>query len=221
MDIQPMYALVARMTRPGRMRHFQSEFRVTSESRVLDVGGNPATWQRPSTRPRLTMLNVIPPDPDTELGRDMQWVMADGRSLPFMDKAFEIVYSNSVIEHLATAASQERFAAEIARVGKGYFVQTPNRWFPIEPHYLTPLIHFLPHGWRRRLVRNFTVWGRVTRPTARECEAIVREIRLLDAAAMRRLFPDARIRKERFLGLPKALIAERLPASVTRGIDRA
>jgi SAM-dependent methyltransferase len=75
----------------------------------------------------------------------VQAVVFDGCALPFGDKAFDIVYSNAVIEHLPSPAHVERFAAEVQRVGKAWFVSTPNRWYPIEPHYHLPLVQFLPN----------------------------------------------------------------------------
>jgi hypothetical protein len=89
----------------------------------------------------------------------------DGRQLPFRDAAFDVVFSNSVIEHVGDAASQERFAREVARVGRSYWVQTPNRWFPVEQHLLTPLVHWLPRRWQRAILRRGTVWEALTRPT--------------------------------------------------------
>ena len=64
--------------------------------------------------------------------------------LPFGDGSFDFVFSNSAIEHLRTPERQRRFAVEVARVGKRYCVQTPNRWFPLESHLLTPWVHYLP-----------------------------------------------------------------------------
>jgi hypothetical protein len=64
-----------------------------------------------------------------------------------------------MIEHLYTSENQAQAAREAMRVGKKLWIQTPNRWFPIEPHFLTPFVHWLPEEARKRLVRNFTVWG--------------------------------------------------------------
>ena len=118
-----------------------------------------------------------------------------------------------VIEHVGGPQRQEEFASEIARVGVRYFVQTPNRWFPVEHHLLTPLIHFLPRSWQRRVVGKFTVWEWLARPRPDQREFFLEhyltDIRLLDGRAMRRLFPDARLIRERFLGLTKSLIALR------------
>ena len=72
---------------------------------------------------------------------------------------------------------------------------------------LTLFIHLLPSKLEKRLLRNLTVWGVLVRPTRRGCNEFVDEVRLLDARELRGLFPGARIRRERFLGLTKSLIA--------------
>lgn len=137
------------------------------------------------------------------------WIIADGRHLPFKDGAFDITYSNSVIEHLGDFASQQALAREITRVGIRHFVQTPSKWFPVEPHLFTPFIHWLPRAVQERLLRNFTVWGLVTRPSRAECIRFLNEVRLLDYQQMKALFPQARILKERVLGITKSFIAVR------------
>jgi len=184
---------------------------ITASTRILDVGGTPANWTLLGVRPQVTMLNL---PRAMESGDDgLEWVFADGLELPFRDKSFDVVFSNSVIEHVGDPWRQEQFAREIARVGVRYFVQTPNRWFPVEHHLLTPLIHFLPRRWQRRLVNKFTIWEWIARPRPDQrsffLEHYLRDIRLLDSRAMRRLFPGARIVRERFLGLTKSLIAVR------------
>jgi hypothetical protein len=174
------------------------------ETRVLDDGGYAYYWSYFAERPRVTIVNLEPPAQDPQ---GIDWVIADGRQLPFRDDAFDIVFSNSVIEHVGDTASRQGYAREVDRVGKGYYVQTPNYWFPVEPHLMTPLIHFLPAALRRKLLRNFTLWGILVRPTPEGCDHFVREIRLLDAAELCSLFPNARLWRERFLGLTKSLIA--------------
>ena len=74
----------------------------------------------------------------------------------YKDKEFDIVYSNSVIEHLFTKENQKKMADEVRRVGKNYYVQTPNYYFPIEPHWLFPLYHFFPFGFRVFLTRHIS-----------------------------------------------------------------
>ena len=89
--------------------------------------------------------------------------------------------------------------------GGRYFVQTPNRWFPVEPHALLPLVHWLP----RRLGRRLWDLGVSTDPFD--------ETLLLDARELQELFPDATIVRERIGPLTKSLVAAgpatRLPAS--------
>src|SRR5689334_2916735 len=111
------------------MRLFEQTFRISGTTRVLDVGGSPFIWEFATVRPRLTFLNLpaaLPVRSDND-----SLVAGDGRKLPFKDAAFDIVFSNSVIEHVGTRADQQMFASEIARVGRRYWVQTPNQGFPI------------------------------------------------------------------------------------------
>src|SRR4051812_45607058 len=194
------------------MRQFARAFAVTGATRILDVGGAPETWEMLTERPRVTLLNT--PRTREEMSRAAAWVAGDGRALPFPDGAFDIVFSNSVIEHVGDAASQQRFASEVMRVGRRYWVQTPNRLFPVEQHLLTPLIHWLPHAWQRRVVPRWTVWTWLTRPAPDRrsfyLEHYLNEVRLLDATQVARLFPGAEILRERFLGWTKSLVAMKL-----------
>lgn len=193
------------------MRRFVETLGITSETRILDVGGTPMNWSLIGERPRVTIVNM--PRAREEAEPRFTWVSADGRRLPFGDGAFDVVFSNSVIEHVGDSISQCHMAEEIARVGRAYWVQTPNRWFPIEPHLLTPFLHFLPAEWQQRIARRFTVWALIERPSPdrREyyIEHYLRDIRLLGAKDLRELFPDASIVRERSLGLTKSLIAVR------------
>jgi ubiquinone/menaquinone biosynthesis C-methylase UbiE len=140
--------------------------------------------------------------------------VADGRNMPFGDNSFDIVFSNSVIEHLGDKKSQEQFAKEIRRVGKAYWVQTPNKMFLIEPHLITPFVHWflhrLPKKFQKIVLRYFTVWGLLTKPSKEQCENFLNEVRLLSFKEMKELFPDANIICERFFGLKKSLIAVKL-----------
>ena len=197
---------LARYFRSRRLRRFARSFNVDEQTKVLDLGGAEYYWPWLEVRPRVTVANYAARD----LKRvALDWVRADGRNLPFRDGAFDVVYCNSVLEHLPDEASREAIAREIERVGLGYSVQTPNRWFPVEAHTLTPAFHFLPKRWQARLARNFTLWGQLQRPSRAEARGFVENIRLLSARDLQRLFPDAAIERERFLGLTKSLIAVR------------
>jgi hypothetical protein len=195
--------------RRRRMQRFLRELGVTGETRILDIGGTPDCWELITERPRITLLNT--PRAKGDLRGAASWVAGDGRSLPFRDCSFDIVFSNSVIEHVGDAESQMRFAKEVARVGRCYWVQTPNLWFPVEQHLLTPIVHWLPRAWQRAIVPRFTVWSVVATVTPDQrrfyLEHYLGEVRLLSAGELQRLFPGARIVRERFLGWTKSLIA--------------
>lgn len=194
------------------MQRFVRECGITPATRVLDIGGTPDNWQLSPVMPKLVLLNM--PRARADLAGAAHWVAGDGRALPFRDAAFDVVFSNSVIEHVGDADSQERFAREVARVGRTYWVQTPNRWFPIEQHLLTPIVHWLPKNWQRAVVRYGTVWSAVTRPTPDRRdfyhEHFLRDIRLLSRPELAKLFPGAHIIRERVLGWTKSLIASRV-----------
>ena len=98
----------------------------------------------------VTVLNLTPADRDPERPSKVHIVNADGRALPFADKSFDWIFSNAVIEHVGEWEEQRRFATEIRRVAsRGYFVTTPNLYFPIEPHALLPLYQFYPEPLKR------------------------------------------------------------------------
>jgi len=195
--------------RRRRMERFAREFGITGGARVLDIGGTPECWRLLPAPPRVVLLNM------PRAGADMQgaelWVAGDGRRLPFRDGAFDVVFSNSAIEHVGGAESQRRFASEAARVGRSYWIETPNRWFPVEQHLLTPLIHWLPESWQRAMVPRCTVWGALARVSedSRQfyLQHFLTEVRLLGPGQMRLLFPGARLIRERFCGITKSLIA--------------
>ncbi len=193
------------------MRLFERNFGITSRTRILDVGGSPDIWEVASVTPQLTILNLPSAFEPRRSGTLL--VGGDGRMLPFADKSFDIVFSNSVIEHVGTLTDQRRFADEIARVGRQYWVQTPNRRFPIELHVMLPLIHFFPKSVQRSVVSRFTLWQYATHPTPDMRRDYIyhflNELNLLDTYTLQDLFPGARIISERMLGMPKSLIAVR------------
>jgi Methyltransferase domain len=207
-SIHSIFRCITPVFRKRRMRRFRRAFEPTPATTILDVGGYPATWQMLGAKPYVTVLNVhainyVPQPGDPP----MAIVIGDGCKLSFSDQSFDIVFSNSVIEHLGTFDRQKAFASESLRVAPRLWVQTPAKSFFIEPHLLTPFIHFLPRSLQRKLMRNFTVWGLITRPTAEQVDDFLAEIRLLCYREMRELFPECKIIRERFFGLTKSYIA--------------
>jgi hypothetical protein len=180
--------------------------------RILDVGGRLAYWQalEPLWRDRpchITLVNLATePTPDARFSS----LAGDARDLTqFGDLSFDLVHSNSVIEHVGPWREQSKMAHEVRRLAPRYFVQTPNFWFPIEPHFRLPFIHWLPEPWRVSIVMRRACGFY---PRARSCDEarrILDDARLLDPRAMAELFPDAAIQHERFAGFTKSLIAIR------------
>jgi Methyltransferase domain len=209
-SIHTLYAHISPLFRKRRMRLFVETFRPGSSISILDVGGYPETWTVTSVRSSITVLNVHEIDYAPNPGDPpIRTIVGNGCHLDFDAKSFDIVFSNSVIEHLGTLENQEKFARECRRVGRRLWVQTPARSFFIEPHLLTPFIHFLPARAQRALIPNFTVWGLLTRPTSQQVRAFMAEVRLLNRAEMQALFPDCTIVSEKVLGLTKSYVAMR------------
>ena len=191
------------------MARFARTFGITAETRILDVGGTALNWSLLPVRPRVIFLNTSREERDP----GFIWTIGDGCALPFRDGAFDIVFSNSVIEHVGSPVRQRQFAAEIARTGRRYWVQTPDRGFPVEPHLLTPFLHWLPRRAQRAIAPRFTVWSLLVRPSPDRHAFYIRhwldDIRLLNASDLARMFPGATVIRERFLGWTKSLIATR------------
>src|SRR5690606_10854808 len=121
----------------------------------------------------------------------------DATALDFADGSFDLVYSNSVIEHVGDWPKIEAYARHVRRLASRYYVQTPNKWFPIEPHCFGLLLHWFPMPVRRRLYRWVSLAGWYNRPGRDAIERHLNGIRLLTARDVRRLFPDAVLLKER------------------------
>lgn len=192
--------------------------------RMLDLGGGDGSFAARIVARVAVAVTVADVDDSRLLARE-RWGfdevrLAEDAPLPFADGEFDIVLCNSVIEHVTLPksecsrpgvperewvqrafAAQRRFAREIRRVGRGWFVQTPHRAFPIDAHTWLPLTNFLSHDAARRLVDvTDGFW-------VKKCG--VADWHLLDTEDMRALFPDASLHIERVAGLPKSIIAFR------------
>jgi hypothetical protein len=176
--------------------------------RILDVGGTQRFWETmnyTASDVHVVLLNIY--DVQTNLPNFVN-LIGDARNMNhFQDRAFDVVFSNSVIEHVGTLADQQAMAREVQRVGQRYFIQTPNRYFPIEPHFLFPFFQFLPISLRATLVQYFNVGWYKRIPQREKALAEVRSIRLLHEAELRQMFPGATIYREYMFGLKKSLIA--------------
>jgi adenylate kinase len=211
-DNQDPNSLASRM-RAKRNRRFRSLLdRLPRPLRILDVGGTPAVWEtiglvdQPDVE--ITLLNLTPVE---VRHRNVRSVIGDARDMRcFHDDEFDVVYSNSVIEHVGDARQMNRMASEIRRVARHYFVQTPNRYFPIEPHFVFPMFQFLPVSVRVLLVQNFSLGWFHREPDRRRAEDEVRSIHLLSKRELKGLFPDGAIAEEKLFGLTKSLLVSTL-----------
>ncbi len=133
----------------------------TEQSRILDIGVTPD-----QCLPESNFFEQCYPYPDQIVASSIenaanieqsypgvQFVQTGKQGLPFKDKAFDIVFCAAVLEHVGTREEQRAFITEIIRVSRGFFLTTPNRYYPIEFHTFLPLLHWLPQPWHQLLLR--------------------------------------------------------------------
>jgi hypothetical protein len=183
---------------------------------IVDVGGTKAYWNIVPERllddrkVHITIVNLAGTLTSADNGR-FTYIAGDGCDLALLeDNSFHIAHSNSVIEHVGDWPRMVQFATELTRLSPRTFVQTPNYWFPVEPHCMTLCFHWLPKPVRVWLVTRCHLghWGKAG--SIDEAVRLVESARLLSRTMLRELFQDAEIVTERFLGLPKSLIAIRM-----------
>jgi predicted SAM-dependent methyltransferase len=190
---------------------FFKNFSKDEPIRVLDVGGAAYFWNT-SSLPSLPNIEIIL----LNLGVEeidhpkIKSVVGDATDMSeFEDNSFDLVFSNSVIEHLYTKENQQKMANEIIRVGKKHFIQTPNRYFPVEAHYALPFAQYLP----KDLVYFFltkTKLSRLQKWDPKDAQQYLDEIRLLDLREMQQLFPNSNMYLEKVMGMIKSISAHNL-----------
>jgi hypothetical protein len=180
---------------------------------ILDLGGSEKYWLvgadfLRANRHRLK-FTIINPEVQESIDTSLFKFIAGDACDPelFEGQRFDFVHSNSVIEHVGDLEQMRRFAKNTRRLGDRYYMQTPNFWFPYEPHFRFPVFQWLPAGVRAWLMMRRKL-GFFSRQTVwKEARHHVDSIQLLSAGDVRALFPDAQIRREWFLGLPKSIMA--------------
>ncbi|MBI3899619.1 MAG: methyltransferase domain-containing protein [Gammaproteobacteria bacterium] len=222
--VQSMVQAARRQARAKRASVFREAFTLSSTTRILDIGsedGSAVAAMLAGTGAQPNNVYIA----DSDLGRLEEGhrrfgfvpvEMPESGRLPFEDRFFDIVYCSSVIEHVTVPKSevwamhdgqefqkrahrrQRQFANEIRRLGKQYYVQTPDKWFPVESHTWLPFVGYLPRSMQLKvLALSNRYWIKRTTPAWN----------LLGTSDMRELFPDAEIRRERFMGLSKSIMA--------------
>jgi len=131
---------------------------------------------------------------------EIKLIFGDGKNLNFPDDHFDIVFCNTVVEHVGCNLEQKKFIEEICRMGKRIFVTTPNYWFPLDPHTLIPCVHWLP--------QKIKYW--IYRKLGRGFWANINHLNLLASKRFLSLFPKGikvRLYKQRMFGITSSLIA--------------
>ncbi|GBE24702.1 hypothetical protein BMS3Bbin02_00977 [bacterium BMS3Bbin02] len=191
--------------RRKRFAMFVSLLDIRGHEQILDVGGTRAFWLGTGYESNVTLLNIAP----TKDGvAPLTWVEGDACDLSrYDDHEWDVVVSNSVIEHVGDYARQQLMADEVRRVAVRYWVQAPYMHFPIEPHILFPFFQYLPPGAKRVVAR---LWPfSFPKKHGSDPVHVANNTRLLTKAEWRDLWPDAQLVNERFIGLTKSLIAFR------------
>jgi Methyltransferase domain len=201
---------ISKRAREGRMKLFYKIAGLKEGMSVLDLGGRPQFWDPVPIPLDLTILNLPGAvEQKTSATHKLRCVEGDACAVDGMaDRSFDIVFSNSVIEHVGSAERRAGFAHEARRLGKSYWIQTPAIWFPIEAHSGMPFWFFYPERlrryfldrWRKKLQGN--AWVDMVETTT-----------VLSRRELERLFPEATIVLERAFGIPKSYLVYFVPNS--------
>jgi Methyltransferase domain len=171
---------------------------------ILDVGGTPEYWY--GIVPARIQVGVLNTFPQTSTTEQVVPIVGDGCDLPYADKSFEVVFSSSALAFVGSRPRQRLLAHEIRRVGRRYFVQTPNQAFPLDWRTLVPCFHWLTPEQQARILC-LTGVGRY-RKASNYPSALGLTSRVLDVTRqeLAGLFPDGTIESERLLGLTKSFM---------------
>ena len=181
--------------------------------KILDIGGDiqywkNIGWQHPACK--IHLLNLYESKvPENETDQFSSSV-GNGLSLEYKKGEVDLIFSNSVIEHVGSYENQQIFAGEVRRVSDKYIVQTPSIWFPLEPHSLIPLFQFLPHPIRALLIMTFNINYFPKAKTYKAAIIVSHSTLMFTHKRFKQLFPEAEIQVERFLGIPKSYTAKKL-----------
>ena len=181
---------------------------------VLDLGGTVQAWQRAPVLPsHVTVLNLT--EPGESANKAIVPVMGDACDASAVLAAagaptqFDLVFSNSVLEHLGGHANRCRFAESARSLAPRHWIQTPYRYFPIEPHWLFPGMQFLPLALKARIAATWPLSHSHSPDLTRATSAAL-WTELISVTEMRHYFPNSEVVHERFLGLTKSIIAIRV-----------
>lgn len=209
-----VFTKLSHISRERKLELFNRMMNLTEQMKLLDVGAqiDPNSNEERQLidiypwRYNFSVVNISSEHISTIQKRypEIEAVVCDACELPWPDKTFDIVYSNAVIEHLGSFERQKTMAAEIMRVGKRWFVTTPNRWFPFEFHMRLPLVTWLP-GKSYLRIGNIVTYNHLR---GKYMFGVKRDdLRLMSAGELERCFPGSSITKQRVTFMAETLIA--------------
>lgn len=194
--------------RSSRWEWFAGTFPDIDSMAVIDLGGTAEAWRRAPVRPASVHVINLEVEQEADVPPWMRIDRADACNLPrhIRNGNYDLVFSNSVIEHVGGHSQRRLFAETVCGLADRHWVQTPYRYFPIEPHWLFPGFQFLPLAARAAVSRHWPL--AYSRPSGRE-ESIRQAIsvELVSRTEMGLYFPASTIGSERIFGLTKSLVA--------------
>jgi hypothetical protein len=182
-----------------RMNEMLSLMQLPQNARIIDLGGTTELWESINHDYHITLVNLSTHQQIITNPKKYEFLIGDACDLHriFKDNSFDMVFSNSVIEHVGDESRQAQFAAEVHRLSRAFWIQTPSPVFPLEAHTAVPFYWSLPTRWRENML---TRWSE-TYPAWVE---MLRETRVLSRKRMIELFPNAMQKTERFLCIEKS-----------------
>ncbi len=186
-------------TRKKRLSVFVKKAKPHRGMKILDLGGQPQIWDFVNTPMDITCLNL----PgiamvDYQTHHNITFIEGDACNMPFFKPGqFDLVFSNSVIEHVGNQVKRKQFANEIMRLSTRYWIQTPSKYFPIEAHCGMPLWWFYPKKLRLYFLRQW----RLKLPSWTD---MIENTTVLDKNELKELFPNSRLKVE-WMIFPKSL----------------
>jgi hypothetical protein len=196
---------VSAQARRRRWTKFLGVFTELRSMRVLDLGGTTAYWESAPVKPKSVTVVNLSDEPSTNLVTAFQ---GDACAPPMLisQGRFDLVVSNSLLEHVGGHLSRTRLADVVHTSADFHWIQTPYRYFPMEPHWMFPGIQFLPFAARVRVTERWPL-GHMKAANRASAISHVHEVELLGITQMRSYFPTSSIWCERFAGLIKSLVA--------------
>jgi hypothetical protein len=190
--------------RQRRKEEFARRFPDLADMRVLDLGGTAVSWRVSGLRAGSVTVVNLGESPDSGDSR-MNVIRGDACAGGF--GKYDLVYSNSLMEHLGGHARRQQFVDVVQESAPSWWVQTPYRYFPVEPHWIFPGFQFLPFRLRVMVCQHWsTIHTPKIKDRAKATESVA-SVELISATEMRAYFPTSEIWFERLAGIPKSLVA--------------